>query len=235
MIQKWSLKHLGGIDLTALGPPAKKNATVTHHFRPFKFMFESPFAKQTSITTEIASDANIPASGLVNKLEKMISDAVPSLGHEDKVDQLVESFKRMMHKNEIPERINEENADEGHGSEAQKIVDNLGAAIISTDVDKAVVRSAQIKQNIGFVSELPSLEEISDVEVKPAAISEILEDKTSDLADKMKKMISDVGPLTEDPIDEIAENFKDMVEISAVVISNTDSSPNLAESIVVAR
>ena len=47
--------------------------------------------------------------------------------------------------------------------------------------------------------------------------------------------ISDVGPLTEDPIDEIAENFKDMVEKSAVVVNNTDSSPNVAESIVVAR
>ena len=244
MIQKWSLKHLGGIDLTALGPPAKRNATVTHHFPPFKFMFKSPFAKQTSLTTEIASDANIPASDLTNKLEKMISDAVPSNEHEDKVDQLVESFKRMMNKNEIPLHISEEQIDEGQGSEAQKIVENLNAEINSTkDVDKAVIGSgsAQIIQDNGIAFDLPPIEEKEEnsaIEEKPADFSEILEDKTFDLADKLKKMmISDAGPapVAGDPVDELAESFKNMVDKSAVIISNTDAPPSPAESEIAVR
>ena len=200
-------------------------------------MFKSPFAKQTSLTTEIASDANIPASDLTNKLEKMISDAVPSNEHEDKVDQLVESFKRMMNKNEIPLHISEEQIDEGHGSEAQKIVENLNAQINSTeDVDKAVIGSgsAQIIQDNGIASDLPPIEV---KEEKPADFSEILEDKTFNLVDKLKKMISDAGPapVAGDPVDELAESFKNMVDKSAVIISNTDAPPSPAESEIAVR
>ena len=140
--------------------------------------------------------------------------------------------------------ISEEQIHEGQGSEAQKIVENFNAEINSTkDVDKAVIGSgsAQIIQDNGIAFDLPPIEEKEEnsaIEEKPADFSEILEDKTFDLADKLKKMmISDAGPapVAGDPVDELAESFKNMVDKSAVIISNTDAPPSPAESEIAVR
>ena len=50
-------------------------------------------------------------------------------------------------------------------------------------------------------------------------------------------MISDAGPapVAGDPVDELAESFKNMVDKSAVIISNTDAPPSPAECEIAVR
>lgn len=194
MIQKWSLKHLGGIDLTALGPPAKRNTSTTHHTPPFKFMFKSPFAKNVPLATVLISDTSNLASGLAVKLEKMIAESASS--DKKKVDELAESFQRMIHdstlvtdENKIDIDLPEKHIDEGHGSDV-KIIDANPDILLNSDtnLEEQVVGSAPIMDALDIASN------ISPVQEQLIVGSLLINNKTSDLTDKLEKMLSDAAP-----------------------------------------
>ena len=79
VIQKWSLSHLGGIDLTTLGPPVKRaEAKADAKFEnPFHFKFQFPFGKHDLTKSEEEGEIT---PDQVENLET--AELVPQPGHQ---------------------------------------------------------------------------------------------------------------------------------------------------------
>ena len=78
VIQKWSLSHLGGIDLTTLGPPANRAQLKTDakHENSFHFNFHNPFVNKPVITNAVEGE------GVHDQVENLeSSELVPQPGH----------------------------------------------------------------------------------------------------------------------------------------------------------
>ena len=79
VIQKWSLSHLGGIDLTTLGPPVKRaEPKADAKFdNSFHFKFQFPFGKH-DLTKSVEEGETTPDQ--VENLET--AELVPQPGHQ---------------------------------------------------------------------------------------------------------------------------------------------------------
>ena len=77
VIQKWSLSHLGGIDLTTLGPPVKRAKAKTDAKFENPFQFKFPFGKHDLTKSEEEGEIT-PAQ--VENLET--AELVPQPGHQ---------------------------------------------------------------------------------------------------------------------------------------------------------
>ena len=146
IIQKWSVKHLNGIDLTSLGPPVKKDLSTSNISPPFHLPFKLPFSHQidtdiipppldeneTSLKITDSDHKSDLIPDLAEKFEKLLQES--SNSNEEIVEQLADNFKKM-----VEESIIEDPETETDPSDIDADID------MNSNLDRDIERNSLIR------------------------------------------------------------------------------------------